>query len=126
MFGITAFNRALLACRDLGVAEAGPKLFAAVDDFAGEMPQHDDITLLLLELPSLAPSETTLSCAFPRGERLTSRVAEWLQNIFEQAAIDPMCSMELTLVAEEMVANIDKYAGLSAGAEILLPIHKYR
>jgi sigma-B regulation protein RsbU (phosphoserine phosphatase) len=125
MFGIARFNRALLETGTEPAAAAGPALFARLDDFAGETPQSDDITLLLLDLPLEEGRETRAtssrsSRSFATGAGLASSVHTWLEQAL--APIADAAVQDLLLVAEEMVSNVDKYAGLPPGAALELTL----
>jgi len=128
MFGFDRFNNCLAQTGQTRVAAAGASIFEAIDQHAGTTAQSDDITLMLLQLaaapasPAAATATATAGRSFPRGEKLTSRVLEWLQHTLQQLAVPPAIHMELALVAEEIVTNADKYAELPAGAAIELTV----
>ena len=132
MFGFDRFNNSLAQTGKTPVTSAGLKIFEAIDNHAGTTPQSDDITLMLLQLAANPPgpaaepnkvpttgvhnvSTTGLnkkSAGFQRGEHLTSRVQDWLQQILEGFGVPEEHHMVLALVAEEIVTNIDKYGEL--------------
>jgi len=124
MFGTGRFNQCLGQTGDAEPAQSGRAVFQAIDQHAGDRPQSDDITLMLLQLPSLAPrvdsAPGTFRRQFHRGEHLVSDVLDWLQQGMQALALPQETRLELTLVAEEIVTNIDKYAGLPPGAVIEL------
>ena len=122
MFGIDRFNTELLAGRDLPAATAGTHLFETLAAFAGAMPQSDDIGLLLLDISRAQPANTTAAAEFDRGPRLASRVAAWLRQALARRDLGPKTLGELLLVAEEIVSNIDKYAGLAADAAVTVAV----
>lgn len=118
MFGIERFNVQLTASANIPIDQAGPQVFQLVDDFAGDTPQSDDITLMLLQLPGRAQLATEISAAtgaqqsFPAGADLASRIMQWLQDTLQELPVSMETEMELILVTEEIVTNIDKYAEL--------------
>jgi sigma-B regulation protein RsbU (phosphoserine phosphatase) len=124
MFGVERFNRALLATTGIKAATAGSALFATVREYAGQRPQSDDITLMLLDY---APEATaTVTQGFHLGDALTARVQEWIGPILAGWNVSDTVSLELNLVAEEIVTNIQKYAQLvnhDATVELLLSHH---
>jgi sigma-B regulation protein RsbU (phosphoserine phosphatase) len=103
-------------------ANAGATVLDAVDTFAGDISQSDDIALLVLERPLVTSAGYDLS----RGPRQTSRALDWLQETLATQAIPAEVVGELQLVLEEIVTNIDKYAGLDAEATIRVDIEASR
>ena len=120
MFGVDRFNAALLAGRTLPTATAGHDLFARLAAHAGKSPQSDDITLLLLDMADPAAAGHQAARAFARGPQLTGRVETWLRQELGGHPGAEQALGELVLVAEELVSNVDKYAGLAADATIEL------
>ena len=118
MFGIDRFNQALLASRALPITEAGDSLFDILGAFAGERPQSDDICLLLLDICPGAEADLHASERFALGPRLTKRVESWLLEELAQRQLPHKLLGDLKLLTEEIVSNVDKYAGLPAGASI--------
>jgi sigma-B regulation protein RsbU (phosphoserine phosphatase) len=116
MFGFDRFNHCLAQTGQAPLAAAGTDIFAAIDRHAAATPQSDDITLLLLQLTPDVPSADTgkneATASFQRGENLTTRVMDWLQQTLEDLAVPEESHMVLALVAEELVTNVDKYAQL--------------
>ncbi len=124
MFGIGRSSRQLAAGRGEDLAGAGARLFRAISDFAGATPQSDDICLLLVELPavaeSLAVSPKQTARTFALGPALVTRVQDWLRQAL--SGLPPEQLRDQLLVAEEIVSNIDNYAGLPADATIDLAV----
>lgn len=121
MFGVNRFNDALVAGRTLPTATAGAELFTSLASYVGESPQSDDITLLLLDIGRRDSAGWQTSREFPRGPRLTGRVEAWLRQELTQQSVPEQVIGELVLVAEEIVSNVDKYAGLpnDAGVRVM-------
>ena len=120
MFGVERFNRELTRTGAHSVPDAGAAIIEAVDDFAGSRPQSDDISLLLLDFnPGSQDSDAGGSHReFKFGPNLNSRVEHWLQGELETLSLPHDTVMELILVSEEIVTNIEKYAGLSGDNHI--------
>ncbi|MEE4144050.1 MAG: SpoIIE family protein phosphatase [Halieaceae bacterium] len=118
MFGVDRFNAALLAGRGLPVAAAGSDLFTRLAAHVGNSPQSDDITLLLLDIGDRDSGASQSAREFTRGPQLTGRVEAWLRQELGQHPVPEQTLGELILVAEEIVSNVDKYAGLAADATI--------
>jgi sigma-B regulation protein RsbU (phosphoserine phosphatase) len=122
MFGRDRLVRCLQESWRETPASAGAAVLNAVDAFAGDVSQSDDIALLALERPVVA----TAGCDLSRGPRLTSRALDWLQQTLATQAIPAEVVGEMQLVLEEIVTNIDKYAGLAAEATIRVDIEASR
>jgi sigma-B regulation protein RsbU (phosphoserine phosphatase) len=126
MFGRVRCDRhlALSCCKPLALA--GEALFGALDRFTGATAQSDDIALLLLQIPpgpaGAGQVVARVSQRFPTGAWLNSRVQTWLDDALEGGELAPSARAELALVAEEVVSNIDKYAGLAAGETLLVTL----
>ncbi|MEP4148884.1 MAG: SpoIIE family protein phosphatase [Halioglobus sp.] len=120
MYGVERFNRELQASGNLPIAQAGIRLFDSVDAHTGEMPQSDDITLLLLQYPDIAGRSAHE--AFDHSPGLTGRVQGWLGVTLQGWKIAHDTIMELDLVAEEIVTNVQKYAGLEADQPLRLAV----
>ena len=56
MYGIERFNSGLAKGADIAPDRAGAELFDSIARYAGDQPQSDDITLLLLQYPESAAS----------------------------------------------------------------------
>lgn len=120
MFGFERLNRMLEQTRDDTTADSGIKIIQAIDDFAGSKPQSDDISLMLLDLPAgnAAQEIAAVDQSFATGPLLVSRVRSWLLGELESISGDEVLIMELTLVSEEIITNMEKYAGLSTQSRV--------
>jgi sigma-B regulation protein RsbU (phosphoserine phosphatase) len=120
MFGIERFHRALRDQGEAPVEVAGAKLFDIVDSFRDTRAQSDDITLLLLDFePGPERGEQR---RFTLGAGLTGRVHAWLEPLLQRLSLAPDCVSEVLLIAEELVTNVQKYAGLPEDGEIALAL----
>ncbi len=126
MYGTERLNQFLAGSSEQAGDVAGSSLFTEIDQFAGETPQSDDITVLILDIP-IAASEQGLSArstdthsegahlqqrSFQLDQQLNGNALSWLEHALEQAGVAPDLVMELTLVLEELVTNVRKYSGL--------------
>ncbi len=122
LFGLSRFHRALEGLGDRSLEGAGKALFDAVDDFSGTQPQSDDITLLLLAFaPETGSGETR---HFPLGEGLVSQVHAWMEPLLERLRVPRETTGEVLLIAEEIVTNVQKYAGLPAEGEVGIALYR--
>jgi sigma-B regulation protein RsbU (phosphoserine phosphatase) len=115
-FGTECFNRFLASGHAMELAELGSKAFAAVDKHAGDTPQSDDITLMILSLPQ-SPDQV-FSYTLQPGEAVTSKFLAWLQAHLQDQSEHAAGVTELMLMAEEVITNILKYAELPGDAEV--------
>lgn len=120
MFGLGRCNETLLGSRTLPPAKAGAELFQRLATFAGSRPQSDDIGLVLLDIVGNGETALKTGDEFSRGPGLTSRVEKWLHEALAPVALPDEALGELSLVVEEIVSNVDKYAGLHKDASIAL------
>ncbi len=122
MFGVDRFNEALLNSLARPGSIAGAEIFDVLARFAGGTPQSDDISLLLLDIANGKTASTRMRSDFTRGPGLTGRVQAWLNQVLAPLALPGQVLGDLMLVTEEIVSNIDKYAGLAAQASIALAV----
>ncbi len=108
-YGHERFRALLAESTDRPLSEVGRHAFAAIDEFAGDVAQSDDITVLLLELPLELVRQQQ---AFPLDDRLTAAVHAWLESALGNTPLNETANNEMLLVAEEVVSNIHKYSGL--------------
>jgi sigma-B regulation protein RsbU (phosphoserine phosphatase) len=118
MFGLPRLLEAFLAGGNRQIEDAGTAILGAVQDFSSGTSQSDDITLLLLEIPAADLSAERHQRDFTLGQQLVSRVLGWLESILPGVDLPTEATMEMQLVAEEIVTNVDKYAGLGAADSI--------
>lgn len=115
-FGIDSFNRLLGEGGHLSLGELGAAAFAAVDQHAGNTPQSDDITLMLLQLPAKLNIQLAVN-----GDAI-ARMTTWLARELGALGIAAHIIGELQLVAEEVVTNIAKYGQLASEAVINISV----
>ena len=125
MFGFERFNNQLSKSGKEGIAVAGAGIFQTVDNYSGETPQSDDITLMLLELPGQVEKSQIFTRSFACESSVCSAAGEWLEEIFQGSSIDDSTTMEIVLVSEEVLTNIHKYAEIGADALIEFSVSIY-
>jgi sigma-B regulation protein RsbU (phosphoserine phosphatase) len=117
----------MLRSRDSSApADIGEALFDAVDDFARGAPQHDDMTLMLVERPGqrLAPQQSDRR-SFPLDSDLLGASRAWLEEHARAQGLSGEEIGELRLIAEEMVCNVRDHAGLGPGDELALSLERF-
>lgn len=115
-FGIDGFNRLLEKNRGESLDAVGETAFAVLDQHAGDTPQSDDITIMLLQLPPIGGRDRLE--LRPDDGALATLLA-WLQGRLNALSVDSDRGRELLLVAEEAVTNIVKYGRLEYDQRIL-------
>lgn len=99
-----------------GVAEVLPGLKKDIDNFVGEAPQFDDITMLVLDLKKNKAGkgmETMLFSTekvFPAKDAVLSEVLEFAETEMEKRGCPMKAIMQLTVALEEIFVNIAHYA----------------
>jgi sigma-B regulation protein RsbU (phosphoserine phosphatase) len=115
-FGIDNFNQLLLTGADKPLQQLGPATFAAVDEHAQGVAQSDDITIMLLQLP------TSQSLTLAADHTAVRTLADWLQTELAAAQVENAICSDLQLVSEEVITNIIKYAQLPAQERVLVKL----
>ena len=108
-FAESRLIRSLSEWKDRGLMELLYGVKAEIDDFAGETPQFDDITMLAVKfigLQSCAPF--TLKVA-AKAEKL-GEVLAFVRTGLEKAGCDEKERTQLMVAAEEIFVNIAYYA----------------
>lgn len=88
----------------------------SVDEFVGDAPQFDDLTMMCLELSEYDDNSLSIEA---KNENLQA-VTEFVDSILEENDCSPKAQMQIDLAVEEVFVNIANYAyGESTGvAEI--------
>ncbi len=115
-FTTERFNRLLEQSAARQLDELGSSVFEAIDQHAADMPQSDDITCLLLRLPTVAGERSSLHLADEPGA--IDSLLHWLKSACAEAGLDAATSNDLLLVSEEAVTNIFKYAELPKTSKV--------
>lgn len=111
-----------LSCA-LSAAAATETVLSAIDTFSAGAPQSDDITLLLLDIrPGERPPPCLRQQHFAADKAPVADVLHWLETTLSKLAIAGELRRELALVSEEIVSNIDKYAGLQPDEKIQVSV----
>ena len=110
----------------LPLVDAGNALFDGVDRFANGARQHDDMTLLLLELPGQrrAPLQADHR-SFAIDEALVAAARDWLAERWPALALPAAALHDMQLVLEEVLCNVRNHSGLSAGDGLALSLERY-
>lgn len=89
------------------------KVISAIDNFAGDTPQFDDITMLCLRFNGKEAAERDKDSMFWEGEASREKMQDFLSFVetnLESAECPPKTIMKVVLAAEEIFVNIASYA----------------
>ena len=110
-FGETRVEALVRAHRHRPLAGMMDALVRAVREFAAGMPQHDDMTGVLLRRDDVA---TTIAREFPRSFASIEPMVAFTGEAFARLAIDPDLKQVIDFTVEELFTNMVKYATGSA------------
>jgi len=122
-FGFDAFNQVLASSSGQSLEATGQALLEAVDTHQGEVPQSDDITLLLLQ--PRRPGSDRSRIRLDNDAGAVSTLQAWMGQLMGEAEIGAVLQSEMKLIAEEVITNVFKYGqlsdaqGVSVGMQLL-------
>ncbi len=119
-FGLETANKVLSEHRGRSLEALGQALLDAVDAHQGEVPQSDDITLLLLEPRAAGSARNRIVLNDDAGA--VSTLQAWMAQLMGEAELPLDIQAEMQLVAEEVVTNAFKYGQLPSGAGVTLEL----
>jgi len=119
-FGLDAVNQLLADNRGKSLEAVGQALLDAVDAHQGEVPQSDDITLMLLEPRAAGSARNRITLTDDAGA--VSTLQAWMAQLMGEAELPLDIQAEMQLVAEEVVTNVFKYGQLPASEGVLLEL----
>ncbi|MCB1843603.1 MAG: SpoIIE family protein phosphatase, partial [Halioglobus sp.] len=118
MFGLQGLTEALRQTATASLTQAGSGIIAAVDAHCGGCAQSDDITVLLLQCGEREGERGEHRQRFHGAQDLAHRVLRWLRSRLGKLPAGTARQLELELLAEEIITNIEKYAGLPADGRV--------
>ena len=108
LFGCERMLRALHEVREQPPKQILEHVKQTVDDFVGEAPQFDDITMLCLEYYGAQEMEKTLHIE-ANNDKL-DEVTDFVSAYLEQKQVSLKVQMQIALAVEEIFVNIANYA----------------
>ena len=108
LFGCDRMMQALYDVREGAPKQVLEHMKQAVDDFVGEAPQFDDITMLCLEYYGAQEMEKTLHIE-ANNDNL-DEVMDFVSDYLEQNHVSQKAQMQIVLAVEEIFVNIANYA----------------
>ena len=91
-------------------AELLPALKAGIDEFVGEAPQFDDITMLMLDYKPKKGGKPMTSQTFPAKTEALSDVIGFVEQTLERLDCPMKTQMAICVAIEEVFVNIAHYA----------------
>jgi sigma-B regulation protein RsbU (phosphoserine phosphatase) len=87
-----------------------PELKASIDEFVGDAPQFDDITMLLLDYKSYRGGEQITNGTFPAKIEALADVLGFLDEQLARCGCPMKIQTALCVAVEEVFVNIARYA----------------
>ena len=101
---LTALNKLPHAAPD----ELLHSLYGSIQEFAGEVEQADDITMLGLQFKG--PQSHLRTLRLPATIENLATVSEWVEEMLQMLDVPVKIQMQIALAVEEIFVNIAKYA----------------
>ena len=104
--------------QSLDLPALGEASFAAIDTHAGDTPQSDDITLMLIKVPATIVDQQQRCITLSAGPDCIRLALSWLEDLL--ATHEELAETQgvMMLAAEEVLTNILKYGELPVDAEV--------
>ena len=99
-----------------------PKLKADIDEFVGEAPQFDDITMLILDYKSFKGSEYMTNRSFPAKVEALTDVLGFVDEMLAKYECPMKIQTALCVAIEEVFVNVARYAYKDGEGELSLGI----
>ena len=99
-----------------------PALKNNIDEFVGEAPQFDDITMLMLDYKSKEGSERMVSKTFPAKTDALNDVIGFVEETLEGYDCPMKTQMAICVAIEEVFVNVARYAYPDSDGDMTLYI----
>lgn len=119
-FGLDGLNRVLSDTAQRNLDYVGQAILSAVASHQGQVPQSDDITLLLLQPRARGSVRTRITLKNDVGA--VSTLQSWIAQLLGEAEVAYHTQNEMKLVAEEVVTNVFKYGQLLPGEGVVITL----
>ena len=101
---------------DLEATKLLPKIKTNIDDFVGEAPQFDDITMLILDYKAEKEDALVESKVFPAKTQALTDVLAFIEQTLEKCECSMKLQTAICVAIEEVFVNVAHYAyGQSQG-----------
>jgi sigma-B regulation protein RsbU (phosphoserine phosphatase) len=99
-----------------------PLLKANIDEFVGEAPQFDDITMLMLDYKPKQGGERMTDRTFPAKTEALSDVLGFIEETLEGLECPMKLQTAICVAIEEVFVNVARYAYPEGEGDVLLHI----
>jgi sigma-B regulation protein RsbU (phosphoserine phosphatase) len=99
-----------------------PELKKNIDEFVGEAPQFDDITMLMLDYKSKEGSEHMINKRFPAKTEALNDVLGFVEQTLEGFGCPAKIQMAVCVALEEVFVNVAHYAYPDGAGDVTLYI----
>ena len=99
-----------------------PALKANIDEFVGEAPQFDDITMLMLDYKPKEGGERMTNKSFPAKTEALSEVLSFVENTLEGFECPMKVQTAICVAIEEVFVNVAHYAYPESAGDLTLHI----
>ncbi len=107
LFGMERLEETLARLADKTPTEILDGVKADIDEFVGDAPQFDDITMLCLEYRGEAENSMTVDLSLDNAGPLT----EFIENSLQTAGAAPAAVIKMNIALDEIYSNIVKFSG---------------
>ncbi len=109
LFGMERLENTLAKLADKSPADILSGVKADIDEFVGEAPQFDDITMLCLEFRKKKDLGMTVDLTLDNVPKLTN----YIEKIFYEAGASVATVTKMNIALDEIYSNIVKFSGAS-------------
>ena len=109
-------------CASVDATSLLPALKANIDEFVGEAPQFDDITMLMLDYKPKKGGERMTSRTFPAKTESLSDVIGFTEETLEGFDCPMKTQMAICVAIEEVFVNVARYAYPESSGDMTLSI----
>lgn len=110
MYGEDRLQRYMNQNRQMAASELLKGLKEDIDEFVGEAPQFDDITMLMFDYFKGGSDAVVTERIFPAQDSALSDVIAYVEEVLEQAECPMKTVMGVCVAIEEVFVNVAHYA----------------
>ncbi|MDO4547920.1 MAG: SpoIIE family protein phosphatase [Clostridia bacterium] len=116
LYGEPRLQKVLNANRDAGPMSLLPIVKADIDEFAGDAPQFDDITMVCLQIREKPQNIMTVAA----DDANLDKVLEFVDSMMERGGFSAGDRQKVAIAAEELFVNVAHYAYPNGGGEVTI------
>ena len=99
-----------------------PDIKNSIDEFVGEAPQFDDITMLMFDYKRKKGGEFMISKTFPAKTEVLTDVLAFAEQLLEKYECSMKQQTAICVALEEVFVNVARYAYGDAGGNVIFNI----